>query len=222
LESALQENITNPKDSSTIRLNSSRFGELDIPAEYVWDFPQGLMGLKNYYRFALINAEHKSETIFMWLHSLDRDDLAIPVMNPMIVFPDYIIRQDEPGIMRLGLDEADGEIQVLVLVTVPHGDPSGITANLAAPLILQAETKRGWQVILEKGPFKVAQPLFDERAGESDENDVLVSVGCTSPAVKVATESAANTGDEAADNEIKFDDKANVSAGEVVSPPESA
>ncbi len=218
----MQENITNPKDSSTIRLNSSRFGELDVPAEYVWDFPRGLAGLKNSNRFALINADPKSETIFMWLHSLDRDDLAIPVMNPMIAFPDYIIRQDEPGIMRLGLDEADGDVQVLVLVTVPQGNPSGITANLAAPLILQAKARRGWQVILEKGPYKVAQPLFDEKAGQSDENEVLVSVGCTSPAVKVATESAANTGDEAADKNITFDDKANVSAGEVVSPPESA
>ena len=180
------------------------------------------MGLKDSYRFALINTDSKSETVFMWLHSLDRPDLAVPVMNPLTVFPDYIIRQDEPGIMRLGLDESDGDVQVLVLVTVPHGDPGGSTANLAAPLILQTQTRKAWQVILEKGPYKVAQPLFDERAGQSGENEVLVSVGCSSPAVRVATEPAANTGDGAADKNINFDDKPNVSAREVVSPPESA
>lgn len=243
----MQENITNPKDSSSIRLNSTRFGELNIESEFIWHFPKGLAGLKNCNHFALINADQSSGTIFMWLHSIDRPDLAIPVMNPLAVFSDYTIRQDEPGIMGLELNEADGDIQVLVMVTVPHGDPQGITANLAAPLILQTGTKNGWQVILEKGPYKVAQPLFADRNVQSGDNDVLVSVGNTSPLVKISnepagatepagsTESAVPTGestvdssDEVADksstiveNNNEFENKAKVRQTEVVSPPES-
>lgn len=181
----MHEELTRSKDDSPIRLKSTRFGELVIPRDFVWDFPEGLVGLRGYNRFALINGNHDRDTMFMWLHSVERGDIALPVMNPLSVFTDYFIRQDESEIIRLKLDKA-GEVQVLAIVSVPAGDPKGITANLAAPIVLDPSTHKGYQVILERGLYRVAQPLFPETETGSEESEILLSVGTSSPPVTVA------------------------------------
>lgn len=211
----LQAELIKPRENSPVRLKSSRFGELTIPAEYIWNFPEGLAGLRDCHRFALINPNPGSETVFMWLHSVDRAELALPVMNPLTVFPDYVIRQDEPEIIRLGLDRAI-QVQVLTIVRVPVNDPSGITANLAAPIILHPKAKLGWQVILERGYYRVAQPLFADKV-KPGESDRLVSVGTSSPPISVLKDSP-----EFDEDDYPLDNVARIRLEEVVSPQDSA
>jgi flagellar assembly factor FliW len=212
----LQAELIKPRENSPVRLKSSRFGDLKIPAEYIWNFPEGLAGLRDCHRFALINPNPGSETVFMWLHSVDREDLALPVMNPLTVFPDYIIRQDEPEIIRLGLDSAV-QVQVLAIVRVPVNDPSGITANLAAPIILHPKAKLGWQVILERGYYRVAQPLFADKVKQSGDADKLVSVGTSSPSISVLKD-LMESDDE---DDYALDNVARIRLEEVVSPQDS-
>ncbi|MBU1023854.1 flagellar assembly protein FliW [bacterium] len=209
--------IIQSRENSPIRLKSTRFGKLAIRPEFIWNFPEGLIGFRNCHRFALINAakDDESESLFAWMQSIERENLAFPVMNPLAVFPDYVIRQDEPGIIMRGIDKSDGEYQLLVIVTVPERDPKGITANLAAPLILQPKNKTAWQVILEKGPYKVSQPLFAERCSKTDKYDILVSVGSYAPPVRIKREAAEK-------KEVQLIDSATIRLEEVVSPPESA
>jgi flagellar assembly factor FliW len=171
-----------------VRIASTRFGDIVITNDYIWEFPEGLIGLRSHRSFTLVSTSDADESIFMWLHSTTNGDLALPVMNPLRIFPDYQIRQDEPEILRLGLNKAKN-VQVLVIVTVPPGDPEGITANLVAPLIIHPEKKKGWQVILEKGPYRVAQPLFASRDKTRDEGENIVSVGTLSPPVPIIDES---------------------------------
>ena len=213
----MQSDITQSRENSPIRLKSTRFGELVIQPEFIWNFPEGLIGFRTCHRFALINTaeENESESIFAWLQSLEKEDLAFPVMNPVPVFPDYVIRQDEPAIITHGIDKSDGEFKILVIVTVPMHDPTGITANLAAPLILQPNNNTAWQVILEKGPYKVSQPLFSKNDSETGEYEILVSVGTNAPAVKVISNTLETKEDQ-------LNDSAPVRLEEVVLPPESA
>ena len=205
--------ITHGKHSSPVRIASTRFGEIAVSRDFIWEFPEGLIGLRSFKNFALVNTSDESESIFIWLHSTTRGDLALPVMNPLKLFPEYMIRQDEPGIIRLGLKGVK-EVQVLVIVTVPSGDPEGITANLVAPLILCPERKLGWQVILEKGPYRVAQPIFPGRDIEYKEGENIVSVGTLSPPVAIIKEPA----DVRRSKSIV---QAHIRAEEVVSPPEN-
>lgn len=204
--------ITHSRQNSPVRIASTRFGDIVVSREFIWEFPEGLIGFRSYKSFALVNTSDESESYFIWLHSTTRGDLALPVMNPLRLFPEYTIRQDEPGIMRLGLKDVK-EIQVLVIVTVPAGDPEGITANLAAPLILWPERNKGWQVILEKGPYRVAQPLFPGR-DEYNEGENIVSVGTLSPPVAVI-------GDVTGERRSQSIIQARGREGEVMSPPEN-
>ena len=54
-------------------VNSSRFGELEVPSEAVLDFPEGMIGVGGTH-FALVSREENGA--FKWLQETAREDLA--------------------------------------------------------------------------------------------------------------------------------------------------
>ena len=72
-----------------------RFGELEVPAEAVIEFPNGLIGLGGT-RYALL--ARSEDSAFVWLHSIDDPALAIPRHQPVAFFADYDVElSDERG-----------------------------------------------------------------------------------------------------------------------------
>jgi flagellar assembly factor FliW len=139
---------------STLTVESSRFGTLEIAAEAVIEFPAGLIGLGGS-RYALVSAD--ADGAFHWLHSIDDPSLALPVTNPWLFFADYVVDLSDADTERVASDSPD------VWVTVRAGEtPADFSANLRAP-ILVAEG-RGHQVINEASDVSVRAPLFPEAA----------------------------------------------------------
>ena len=137
---------------SAITIDSSRFGILEIPAESVIEFPQGLIGLGGR-RYAIV--PNGTDGAFSWLHSIDDPSLALPVANPWHFFADYAVELSDEESDGIKADPAD----VAVWVTVRAGSQlSDFYANLRAP-ILVAEG-RGHQVINEAADAPVRAPLF--------------------------------------------------------------
>jgi flagellar assembly factor FliW len=137
---------------SAITIDSSRFGTLEIPAESVIEFPQGLIGLGGS-RYAIVPSGN--DGAFSWLHSLDDPSLALPVANPWHFFADYAVELSDEESTGITADPSDVE----VYVTVRAGSQlSDFYANLRAP-ILVAEGK-GHQVINEAADAPVRAPLF--------------------------------------------------------------
>ena len=69
-------NTTTPGGNMAVTLHSSRFGDLEIPDEAVIEFPYGLIGLGGT-QYALLARD--DDSAFVWLHSLDDPDLAVPL-----------------------------------------------------------------------------------------------------------------------------------------------
>jgi flagellar assembly factor FliW len=137
---------------STLTIDSSRFGPLEIASDDVIDFPSGLIGLGGR-RFALVTVEDDSS--FSWLHSLDDPTLALPVTNPWHFFADYTVDLSDEASAPITADAAD----VAVFVTVRAGAQlSDFYANLRAPILI-AEGQ-GHQVINESADAPVRAPLF--------------------------------------------------------------
>ena len=137
---------------SSITIDSSRFGTLEIASEDVVEFPTGLIGLggKSYAFVA-----PSEDGAFAWLHSLDDPELALPVANPWHFFSDYEVDLSDEAAKPISADPAD----VTVWVTVRAGaELSDFYANLRAP-ILVAEGK-GHQIINEAPEAPVRAPLF--------------------------------------------------------------
>jgi flagellar assembly factor FliW len=136
---------------STLTIDSSRFGTLEIPAEDVIEFPAGLIGLGGR-RYALVATD---DSAFSWLHSLDDPSLALPVTNPWLFFSDYLVDVSDEASKPITADAAD----VAVFVTVRAGaELSDFYANLRAPILIA--DGQGHQVINESADAPVRAPLF--------------------------------------------------------------
>lgn len=136
-----------------VTLQSSRFGELQIPAEAVLDFPSGLIGLGGR-RFALL--ARSEESAFVWLHSMDDANLAIPVTNPWRFFPGYEVELSDDEAERIGVDDPS---QASVYVTVRSAAAlDDFRANLRAPILVVGN--QGHQVINHAADAPVRAPLF--------------------------------------------------------------
>jgi flagellar assembly factor FliW len=139
-------------------LKSTRFGDVDVADDAVIEFPNGLIGLQGT-RYALV--PHDATGTFLWLHSMEDPDLALPVTRPWTFFPSYEVELSDSEAERIGVtDPAQAEVFVTVRAT---GDPNDISANLRAPIIMASG--RGFQVINETGDAPVRAPLFAQPVG---------------------------------------------------------
>jgi flagellar assembly factor FliW len=136
-----------------VTLHSQRFGELEIPAEAIIEFPSGLIGLGGR-RYALV--ARAEESAFVWLHSLDDEALAIPLTNPFRFFGDYAVELSDDEAARIGVTDPE---QASVYVTVRAAEAlEHFSVNLRAPILIA--NGRGFQVINQVPDAPVRAPLF--------------------------------------------------------------
>jgi flagellar assembly factor FliW len=141
---------------STVTVESSRFGTLEIEAGAIIEFPAGLIGLGGR-RWAVVTND--PESAFQWLHSLDDASLALPVTNPWAFFSDYEVELSDADSERFTNDD------VAVWVTVRAGaELADFSANLRAPIVVS--NGQGYQVINEAANAPVRAPLFPDSTSE--------------------------------------------------------
>jgi flagellar assembly factor FliW len=145
---------TNGGDSRmAVTLQSSRFGELQIPEEAVLDFPSGLIGLGGR-RFALL--ARSEDSAFVWLHSMDDPDLAIPVTNPWRFFEDFAVELDDDEAERIGVAASEDATVYVTVRSAPALED--FCANLRAPILVVGN--QGHQIINQATDSPVRAPLF--------------------------------------------------------------
>jgi flagellar assembly factor FliW len=143
---------------SSLTIESSRFGRLEIDRSAVLEFPEGLIGLSGS-RYALIGKD--PDAAFLWLQSLDDPGLALPVTNPHRFFSDFAVEVVDEDAERLGFD-GSGAMDVYVTVRAAPALEE-FTANLKAPILVRAG--QAWQVINQARGCELRVPLFP--AGEA-------------------------------------------------------
>lgn len=140
-----------------MEIASLRFGTFEVAEEAVLEFPDGLMGLPGT-RYALVAREEQLP--FYWLHSAEHEEIALPVTNPWLFFPDYEIHVPDEEATLLGLTTPE-EADVLCVVRA-GGSPVDVTINLAAPIVIHRRLRRGRQIVNGAHGYSVRQPLFSE------------------------------------------------------------
>ena len=142
-----------------MKLTTREFGEVEVDDNKIIDFPNGIIGFPDLKRFTLMHDEKESASTIMWLQSIDEPEFALPVMDPLIVCPDYKPMIDKNGVTELGeLD--DQEMLVLVTVTVPH-DLTKMTVNLMGPIIINTKDMKASQNIVDNEEYPVKFPIYD-------------------------------------------------------------
>jgi flagellar assembly factor FliW len=142
----------------TQTLKSTRFGDVELPDEAVVEFPNGLIGLRGT-RYALL--PHGDDGTFVWLHSMEDPDLALPLTRPWTFFPRFEVELSDSEAERIGVSDP---AQADVFVTVRAAEEAAnFSANLRAPIIIVSG--RGFQVINEADDAPVRAPLFAQPVG---------------------------------------------------------
>jgi flagellar assembly factor FliW len=143
---------------STVIVESSRFGTLEVEDGAIIEFPTGLIGLEST-RWTIVG--EITDGPFQWLHSIDDPSLALPVTTPWAFFADYEVELSDEDTERVNAGD-----DTAVYVTVRAGaELSDFSANLRAPIVISGG--RGHQVINETSHAPVRAALFPEVAAES-------------------------------------------------------
>lgn len=144
-----------------MHINSRLFGEIDVDDSKVISFESGIIGFDDCKRFTLLfDSEKSGQKSIMWLQSIDRPQLAFPVADPMNITEEYNPIVEDEWLEPIGGIEKEEDLYVLVILTVPS-DLTRMTANLKAPLIINTDTMKGCQLIVNNEDYEVRYNVYD-------------------------------------------------------------
>ncbi|MDE7017704.1 MAG: flagellar assembly protein FliW [Lachnospiraceae bacterium] len=153
-----------------MKVTTKVFGEITIDDDRIITFPKGIVGFPQLTDFALLHDSDRGTDSIHWLQSIQEPGFAMPVMDPLIVCPDYNPEVDDELLKHLGELDPE-ELLVLVTVTVPK-DLTKMSVNLRGPIVINAGQKTATQVIVEGDDYQVKFPIYDilnenkKKAGE--------------------------------------------------------
>ena len=137
-------------------MNTFRFGEISVTDDQEVHLPDGLPGFPSARQFYLL--DRAEDWPIRWLQSADDPALVFAVVDPEPIISNYRPMIPPRDQERLGIFSAQ-DAMVLVILTIPS-DPRTITANLRAPVIINATTRCGKQVVLPDENWPTRYPLF--------------------------------------------------------------
>lgn len=137
------------------------FGEVDIEEQKIIHFEAGLFGFEDYKDYTILyDSEGGDHPFFSWLQSTQEQSLAFPVVNPQRVNEDYDPVVEEGLLEELG-EFGEEDMVVLLLATVPQ-DVKLTSVNMKAPLIINAGTRRGVQLVAENPDYEIKHYIIGQ------------------------------------------------------------
>ncbi len=152
-----------------MRVESRKFNTvIEMEDDKVIQFPFGLIGFANEKEFVLLERDQSPR--IAWLQSVNTPELALPVISGHELSEDY---PDVPLASALYADRLApmGEETALMLVlTCQHG--MAPTINMMSPIVVDAKTRTGAQLILQGTRFAsrevlTLRPYADESPNSS-------------------------------------------------------
>lgn len=133
-----------------MQIETTHLGILEVAEGQLLEFPEGLIGLPDLRRFALVEDEERAP--FQWLQSLDDPSLAFVVIEPKWMVPDIEIEIADDAARLIEISRPE-EAAALAIVTIPE-EASQMTANLKGPIVFGLKSRRAAQIVLEDLPLQ--------------------------------------------------------------------
>lgn len=143
-----------------MKANTRLFGEVDIPDEKIITFEQGVMGFEDCKKFTIIyDTSREERTAISWLQCMDEPELAFPMISPFYIMEDYDPVVESELLEPLG--EVNEENLVLFVFMNIKSDIKQLTANMKAPVIINSDTLKGVQIIVENDEYDIKYNVYD-------------------------------------------------------------
>lgn len=137
-------------------IETSRFGRVEVKAEDLLTFPEGLLGFADLRKFVLL--DDPNDDIFAWLQSCEEGAIAFPVLEPELFSENFRINLTKGDLESLKLASID-KARAFTIVTIPE-DPTQMTANMKAPIIVNVTDRRARQCVLQDNQLAIREPIF--------------------------------------------------------------
>ena len=141
------------------KVYTSRFGEIEVDEKKIVHFKNGIPAFEDEHEFVILPYEDESPYYFM--QSVNSPDLAFLLTIPFLFFNDYTFEIDESTVKELDIKNQDA-VFFYSMITIPNGSIRYMTANLVAPIVLNADNMQAKQVVLEKSNYTTKHRLFPE------------------------------------------------------------
>jgi flagellar assembly factor FliW len=142
---------------AAMKLNTTRFGEIEVKDNEVIHFPEGVIGFPELKQWAIFDMD---DTLFKCLQSLDDGSVGFIIMDPILFKPDYTFEVTEADTQNINLINVN-DATIAVILCVPSR-PNDMTANLKAPLVFNTVTREAKQVILQGKEYHTRHKVWDE------------------------------------------------------------
>lgn len=138
-------------------LVETRFGTSETDEKKIIRFPSALPGFEDLHEFIIIEVAN-TKPIY-WLQSTKNKHIALPVIISFAILDDYDINIRENELE--GLDtENPNDLLILNVVVIPE-DLKKMTANLAAPVVINVKQGIGKQIIIDAAEFPLRYPIYE-------------------------------------------------------------
>lgn len=134
-----------------MEINTTRFGNINLEDAPMINMRGPILGFEHLNRYTLIH--QKEDSAFWWLQSVDDGAVAFVVVNPFLIKDNYApeLRDDDVALLEIK-DQSD--VQLLVVVTI-RSNPTQISANMRAPIVINLKEKLGKQIVLDDDSYDV-------------------------------------------------------------------
>jgi flagellar assembly factor FliW len=151
-----------------MKCDTTRFGQIDVPDDKVFDFPEGMIGFSHLKRFVVI--KHKNSESIYWLQSLEKPEIAFPMIYPFIFLPDYAPELNDYDYQTLKMSRETVTKAEIYNVTIIPADPMDMSVNLFSPVFINPVERVGKQVILEGSGYPVDFRILREIAKKATQD----------------------------------------------------
>ncbi|KAA5805863.1 flagellar assembly protein FliW [Thermoanaerobacterium thermosaccharolyticum] len=141
-----------------MNIETKNFGLVSYNEEDVLYFDDGIPGFEGLKSFILLSVDEY--TPFKWLQSLDDTNIAFVIIDPKVVVKDYKVEINEETVKLLDIKDLN-HILVFAIVVIPD-EIEKMTANLKAPIIINAENNKGMQILLDNDDYMIKHPILKE------------------------------------------------------------
>ncbi|MHB1392775.1 MAG: flagellar assembly protein FliW [Clostridia bacterium] len=139
-----------------MQIDTKYFGLIEIQEKDIIEFKEGIPGFLNLHKYALMH----DASCFNFLQSLDSKDVCFVVISPAVIMENYDILISEDTVNKLEIKKPE-HVAVFAIINI-HEDMKDITANLKAPIIINASNRTGRQEILDDSKYDVRYKITKE------------------------------------------------------------
>lgn len=147
-----------------MKIQTKYFGEIEIEEEMTIQFPNGVLGFPNSSKFVMIDMPDNPS--FKFLQDIHNSYVSFITVSPWDFFKDYEMDINDDELAAIGITEGSDKVFAAHLIVTLGKSFEQSTANLLAPIMINATDKLGKQFILEDHDYGTKHKLVPEGSGE--------------------------------------------------------